>query len=179
MLFACLQKGPLGELISCELCHLLALVEDDYAVADCGELFMVAGEDEDCRSMRRKDRSLLEQFFAGARIDALRRLIKEEHLWGELQPLPKDDLLLITATEHAHLTVWFKRAQTGALKHVKRCCTLGLPIKWLEPSTPTLQTREGDILRGGRIHPETITLPIGWHGAHALCNRRPRISERK
>ena len=113
---ALLGDPRLRDLVADELAHNAASPENQDAVAQLGELLIVAAGADHGATADRHAADELEDLLARAHVDALRRLVEEQEVGIGLQPLRHQDLLLVAAGQRGVQRAGVGRADVELLE---------------------------------------------------------------
>src|SRR4051794_6234330 len=108
----------------------------------------------------------------GANVDAAGRLVHDQELRTEREPLGDDDLLLVASREIENLLLDRRCAHAKQLDHPSRQGSLRTEAHDAK-SAEAVEDRESDVLTDGQVQYESLKLAILWHQPDAAPDRFP------
>ena len=119
------MTASLAELGAGQLAGDAAFVHHERAVGQADDFFHLAGREQDGDALAGQLVHEFIDFFLRADIDAARRLVEQQQLRREAEPLAEHDLLLVAAGKIAHGHAIAGRLDAHAVDHVGGDAVLG------------------------------------------------------
>src|SRR3954468_989852 len=114
----CAHQARLAQVRLVHFRYEFAVAHHEDAIADQRKLFRIRRRDQDAGPGGRGPGDQLKDAGLGADVDALGRLVHEQHLRLVAQPLREYDLLLIAAAEQRHHALWVRWPLFHALEPI-------------------------------------------------------------
>ena len=161
---------------ACQLAGDAALAHDEDAVAHVEDLRQLRRDHQDRHAVGGELVHQAVDLGFGADVDAARRLVHDQDLRVQRQPLGDDDLLLIAAGEVEHLLLDRRRAHAQRVDHPPRQRPLRAEAHDAEAAQP-VEERERQVLADGQTEDQRLQLAIFRHQPDAEPDRVARRAD--
>ena len=148
-----------------------AVAHDQHAVAGVAELLVVGGGDDTTAPCRRGVADQPVDGGLGADVDALGRLVEEQHPRPAAQPVGEHDLLLVAARQLAEDRVGARAGGRRGARSNRRPRALAGAVA-ARPAASVRAGRSASVLAHGQPDDGRPRSAVGRHGAHAGGSRR-------